>query len=74
MSRCTLLDCCLITAPFALNLPLQEQINANGINLEAFKQPAVSDANAYLADQMTNSTKAAEEYDPEDLYDPSENL
>ena len=53
---------------------VQEQINAIGLNLEAYQQPAAPDPNEFLADQITNSSKAAEEYDPEDLYDPSENM
>ena len=39
-----------------------------------FQQPPAPDPNDFLADQMVNSTKAPEEYDPEELYDPSENM
>lgn len=53
---------------------LQEQIDAIGLNLSIFDQTAVpvSDPNDSLADQMLNVTKATEEYDPEELYDPTE--
>ena len=53
---------------------LQEQQDAIGINLSMFDQtPAPGpDPNEALADQMLNVTKAEDEYDPEDLYDPSE--
>lgn len=32
------------------------------------------DPNDSLADQMLNVTKATEEYDPEELYDPTEGI
>ena len=54
---------------------LQEQRDAIGLNLSSvFQQPPAPDPNDFLADQMVNSTKAPEEYDPEELYDPSENM
>ncbi len=54
---------------------LQEQRDAIGLNLSSvFQQPPAPDPNEFLADQMVNSTKAPEEYDPEELYDPSENM
>lgn len=44
-----------------------------GLTLSQFESTPGS--NAYLsADQLMNSSKAPEEYDPEELYDPSENL
>ena len=53
---------------------LQEQIDAIGINLSILDQTnvPVSDPSDSLADQMLNVTKATEEYDPEELYDPTE--
>ena len=55
---------------------LQEQIDAIGLNLSMFDQThvPVSDPNDSLADQMLNVTKATEEYDPEELYDPTEGI
>jgi len=54
---------------------LQEQRDAIGLNLSSvFEQSPAPDPNEFLADQMVNATKAPEEYDPEELYDPSENM
>ena len=57
---------------------LQEQRDAIGLNLTGlsavFQQPPAPDPNEFLADQMVNSTKAPEEYDPEELYDPGESI
>lgn len=57
-------------------LVLQEQIDAIGLNLSMFDQThvPVSDPSDSLADQMLNVTKATEEYDPEELYDPTEGI
>lgn len=55
---------------------LQEQIDAIGLNLSMFDQTHVPgpDPSDSLADQMLNVTKATEEYDPEELYDPTEGI
>ena len=55
---------------------LQEQIDAIGLNLSMIDQTPgpISDPNESLADQMLNVTKATEEYDPEELYDPTEGI
>lgn len=54
---------------------LQEQQDAIGLNLSSvYQQPPAPDPVEFLADQMVNATKAPEEYDPEELYDPSENM
>ncbi|DBB11868.1 hypothetical protein WJX82_003153 [Trebouxia sp. C0006] len=59
----------------ALQALPKEQRDAIGLNLSSvFQQPPAPDPNDFLADQMVNSTKAPEEYDPEELYDPSENM
>ena len=61
-------------------LMLQEQLDAMKLNLSildsGLEQPAMhgSELNDMLADQMLNVTKTPDEYDPEELYDPSEGL
>ena len=56
-------------------MTLQDQITAIGLNLSMFDHTAVpgSEPNDVL-DQMLNVTKGPDEYDPEELYDPTEGL
>lgn len=44
-----------------------------GLNLSQF-QPMPGSSDFLSADELVNATKAPEEYDPEELYDPSEAL
>ena len=54
-------------------LPVQEQLDVIGLNLSAF-EPMPGSSDFLSADQLMNSTKAPEEYDPEELYDPADTL
>ena len=56
-------------------LVLQSQLDAIQANLANLQQPQLPGQQDLLsADQLTNSVNASEEYDPEELYDPSEIL
>ena len=52
---------------------VQEQLDVIGLNLSAF-EPLPGSSDFLSADQLMNSTKAPEEYDPEELYDPADTL
>ena len=74
---CAISECSMVAVHVTnvlVDCLLQEQQDAIGLNLSVIDQPPAPDLNEFLADQMVNSTKAPEEYDPEELYDPSENM
>ena len=55
---------------------MQSQLDAIQQNVASLQPPQIPGQSDFLSDQvnMMNATKASEEYDPEELYDPAENL